>query len=139
MNGPWSLDQLLDHLDPVDAICRCDRCDKLHMGRGAGEQVAEDDRYRYVGEDLVSAALKPSFRAIGPPQYRCGPDFNSGNYCDGLVYPIDRPPQNALLAALRLGGERAVVELVYDGCEACVAGYAHGAICTKHRRELRHR
>ena len=100
MNGPWSLEETFQHVYPTEAIGMCPKCLRLH----------------FLGQDACSLEM-----------VECGPDFGRGSFCDGRICLIATPPQATLLAALRIGGERAVVELLADGCPVCVQAYYDGA------------
>lgn len=111
MNGPWSEEEYEPYsgLDPVEAVYRCVECKRVHFHNGAG-----------VGDN-------------GPC---CGPKFDLVSWCSGSVVVIKDPPQEVLMAAFKLGGELAVVELLYSGCKACIAWHLYGngrGLCSVHK------
>lgn len=95
VNGPWSLDELLEHVGPVTHVARCNRCRRV--------AVLSD------GNDT------------------CGPNFEGHTFCSGAMVLITDPPQDALMAAYRLGGELGVLSAIFDGCKDCSAGHMYGA------------
>lgn len=102
---------------------------KLNDLMDLDDMLDEIDPPMFIGRCDHCGMVKP---ASVVERMQCGPNFGTDTFCHGWVLPIDDPPQEALMAAVKLGGTKAALAMVFDGCKACVTLHVYSR--NHHRR-----